>query len=100
MVAFFSRSKLVLIFFILGALFHHICQAQGYPKKPIVIIEPVLAGGAPDVRMRQAAPKMAEFLGQPVIVENRPGANGAIGAREVGKAQADGYVLLHANISN
>ena len=100
MIAVYSRSNLLLIFFIFGVLFNHICQAQGYPKKPIVIIEPVLAGGAPDVRMRQAAPKMAEFLGQPVIVENRPGANGAIGAREVGKAQADGYVLLHANISN
>jgi tripartite-type tricarboxylate transporter receptor subunit TctC len=75
-------------------------HAQNYPKKPIVIIVPATAGSAPDVRMRQVAPKMGEFLGQPLIIENRPGANGAIGAREASKAAPDGYTFLHANISN
>jgi tripartite-type tricarboxylate transporter receptor subunit TctC len=75
-------------------------RAQNYPKKPIVVIVPATAGSAPDVRMRQVAPKMGEFLGQPLIIENRPGANGAIGAREAAKATPDGYTFLHANISN
>jgi len=75
-------------------------HAQNYPKKPIVVIVPATAGSAPDVRMRQVAPKMGEFLGQPLIIENRPGANGAIGAREAAKATPDGYTFLHANISN
>ena len=75
-------------------------HAQNYPKKPIVVIVPATAGSAPDVRMRQVAPKMGEFLGQPLIIENRPGANGAICAREAAKATPDGYTFLHANISN
>jgi tripartite-type tricarboxylate transporter receptor subunit TctC len=82
-------------FFLMGS-----CFSQSYPKKSIVVIESVIAGGAPDVRMRQVAPKLSEFLGQAVVVDNRPGANGAIAAREAAKAFPDGYVLLHANISN
>ena len=57
-------------------------SAQAYPSKPIRVIVPAVAGSAPDVRMRQVAPRMAEVLGQPLLVENRPGGNGVIGARE------------------
>ncbi|MFM9886593.1 MAG: Bug family tripartite tricarboxylate transporter substrate binding protein [Burkholderiales bacterium] len=75
-------------------------QAQAWPAKPIRIIVPAVGGSAVDVGMRRVAPKLAEALGQPVIVENRPGANSMIGAREVARMPADGYTLLHANINN
>ncbi len=74
--------------------------AQAWPAKPIRIIVPAVGGSAVDVGMRRVAPKLAEALGQPVIVENRPGANSMIGAREVARMPADGYTLLHANINN
>jgi tripartite-type tricarboxylate transporter receptor subunit TctC len=75
-------------------------QAQPWPAKPIRIIVPAVGGSAVDVGMRRVAPKLAEALGQPVIVENRPGANSMIGAREAARAPADGYTLLHVNINN
>jgi tripartite-type tricarboxylate transporter receptor subunit TctC len=74
--------------------------AQHFPAKPIRIISPVVAGSAPDLRVRSVAPGLAEALGQPIVVDNRPGANGAIGAREAAKAAADGYTLFNANINN
>jgi tripartite-type tricarboxylate transporter receptor subunit TctC len=74
--------------------------AQAWPSKPIRVIVPAVPGSAVDVGMRRIAPKLSESLGQPVVVENRPGANSAIGAREVARAPADGYTLLHANINN
>jgi tripartite-type tricarboxylate transporter receptor subunit TctC len=74
--------------------------AQHFPSKPIRIITPVVAGSAPDLRVRSVAPKLTDALGQPIVVDNRPGANGAIGAREAAKAPADGYTLFNANINN
>ena len=74
--------------------------AQSFPSKPIRIIVPSIAGSAPDVRVRQIAPKLAEALGQHVIVDNRPGANGAIAAQQAAKAQADGHTLMSALINN
>jgi tripartite-type tricarboxylate transporter receptor subunit TctC len=74
--------------------------AQNWPTKPIRIIVPAVGGSAVDVGMRRVAPKLSEAFGQPVLVENRPGANSMIGAREVARAPADGYMLLHANINN
>lgn len=74
--------------------------AQGFPARPIRIIAPVVAGSAPDLRVRQVAPKLTEALGQPIVVDNRPGANGTIGAREAARAVPDGYTLFNANINN
>jgi len=74
--------------------------AQAFPTKPIRIVLPVVAGSAPDLRVRQVAPLVSAGLGQPVVVDNRPGANGAIGAREAARAAPDGHTLLNANISN
>ena len=51
---------------------------QNFPSKPIRILVPTIAGSAPDVRVRQIAPKLSDAVGQPVIVDNRPGANGTI----------------------
>lgn len=75
-------------------------SAQTWPTKPIRIIEPAVPGSAVDVIARRVAPKLAEALGQPVIVENRAGANSAIGAREAARAAADGHTLFHGNINN
>ena len=74
--------------------------AQDYPNRSVRIIVPVVAGSSPDARARQIAPKLAEALGQPVVVENHPGANGAIGARLVARAAPDGYTLLCGNTGN
>jgi tripartite-type tricarboxylate transporter receptor subunit TctC len=71
-----------------------VAQAQGFPNKPIRIIVPFAAGSASDVIARLFGQKITDYLGQPVIVESRPGANGTIGALAVVKAPADGYTLL------
>jgi tripartite-type tricarboxylate transporter receptor subunit TctC len=68
--------------------------AQGYPSKPIRIIVPFAAGGAVDVIARLVGGKMSENVGQPIIVENRPGASGTLGADMVAKSPPDGYTIL------
>jgi tripartite-type tricarboxylate transporter receptor subunit TctC len=69
-------------------------QAQAYPAKPIRFIVPFPAGGATDVVARTVGQKLTENLGQPMIVDNRPGAGGNIGAELVVNAPADGYTVL------
>jgi tripartite-type tricarboxylate transporter receptor subunit TctC len=68
--------------------------AQTYPNKPIRIIVPYAAGGTSDILARQIGPKLTEAWSQPVIVENKPGANGNVGADFVAKSAPDGYTLL------
>jgi tripartite-type tricarboxylate transporter receptor subunit TctC len=69
-------------------------QTQEYPGKPVHIIVGFAAGGGNDIIVRVLAPKMSEGLGQPIIIENRPGAQNIIAAEYVAKAAPDGYTLL------
>src|SRR5215203_2640689 len=71
---------------------------QGFPSKPIRIIVPYPAGGTSDILARSIGQKLSESLAQPVVVENKPGANGNVGADLVAKAAPDGYTLLLADI--
>jgi tripartite-type tricarboxylate transporter receptor subunit TctC len=73
--------------------------AQGYPAKPIRFIAPFAAGGALDTLTRTIATRMQENWGQPVVVENRTGAGGNIGADLVAKAAPDGYTLVMGTIA-
>jgi tripartite-type tricarboxylate transporter receptor subunit TctC len=69
-------------------------QAQTYPAKPIRAVVPFAAGSATDQIGRAFAEKMAATLGQPVVIDNKPGANGMLGADIVAKAPNDGYTIL------
>jgi tripartite-type tricarboxylate transporter receptor subunit TctC len=72
--------------------------AQAYPSKPIKIVVTFPLGGAPDILARLFGAKMQENWGQPVIVDNRPGAGGNIGADYVAKSPADGYTLVMGTV--
>ncbi len=74
--------------------------AQPYASKPIRWIVPTGPGSAVDVQARRVAPKLGEALGQTVVVENRPGANSMIGAREAARAAPDGYTVFQAVVNN
>src|SRR4051812_30775448 len=72
---------------------------ERWPGKPLRIVVAFAAGGATDVLARMVAPPLSERLGQPVIVENRLGANGTIGTESVARSPADGYTLLMGTIA-
>ena len=72
--------------------------AQGYPSKPIKFVIPYPPGGASDVTARILGQKLSEAYGQPVVIENRPGANGNIALDAVAKSAPDGYTILMGNV--
>ena len=73
-------------------------QGQAFPSKPIKVVIPFVAGGSSDIVGRAIGSKFQELLGQPAIVENKPGANGSIAAEYVAKADPDGYTILVGSI--
>ena len=75
------------------------CAQAAWPTKPVTIIVPYGAGGTNDIIARIVANKLTTSLGQSVVVENKPGAGGNIGAARVARAPADGYTLLTAPVS-
>lgn len=77
-----------------GALVSAGAFAQSWPQKPVKFIVPFAAGGVTDVAARMVGEKLSAAWGQPVIVENRPGAGGSIGAAEAARAAPDGYTLF------
>lgn len=89
-----ARLSTRFFFSVLVALAVTTAAAQGYPNKPIRIIVPYPPGGGADITARPIAQMLSERWNQPVIVENRGGASGIIGAEMVAKAPPDGYTLL------
>jgi tripartite-type tricarboxylate transporter receptor subunit TctC len=83
---------------VLACAFFGAAQAQTYPSKPIRLIVPYAAGGTSDILARQLGPKLSEAWGQPVVIENKTGANGNVGADFVAKSAPDGYTLLLTDV--
>ena len=77
-----------------------VAAAQGWPTKPIKVIVPYPPGGTSDILARALGPGMQQALGQPWVVENKPGATGNVGADFVAKSPADGYTVMLADIGS
>ena len=88
-------AALTAVLALLGAL---PAQSQPYPNKPIRIVVPFAAGGTSDILARAIGPRITEVWNQPVVVENRTGANGNVGADFVAKSAPDGYTMLLSDV--
>jgi tripartite-type tricarboxylate transporter receptor subunit TctC len=81
------------------AAFSSAALAQDYPSKPVTLVVPFAAGGSNDIIARYVGDGLSKRWGQPVVIENRPGAGAAIGSAHVSKAKPDGYTLLIASVT-
>ena len=90
-------TRRALLFAAACALAQQAALAQAWPERPIKLVVPFPAGGGADVAARAYGDKLSAVLGQPVVIDNRPGASGNIGAELVARAPADGYTLLFGN---
>lgn len=93
-------SKRTLLCIAMLSSFGATAQTNSFPQKAITLIAPFAPGSSSDVTARAIAQKISASLGQSVIVENRPGANGGIGMRAVANSKADGYTLAVATVSS
>ncbi len=91
-----TRSAVTLCALSLALLVPAAALAQTFPSKPVHIVVPFAAGGGVDILTRVLAQQLAERLGQPVVVDDKPGAGGNLGVDAVAKAPADGYTLVMA----
>jgi tripartite-type tricarboxylate transporter receptor subunit TctC len=82
------------LFFVLGALFAASAAAQSWPQKPVKFIVPFPPGGATDISARLLGERLTQMWGQQVVIENRGGAGGGVGAAEAARATPDGYTLF------
>ncbi len=94
------KRFLVAVFAALGCAAAMPAVSQGFPSKPIKLIVPLAAAGTGDTLSRAVADEMSRELGQPVVVENKPGAGGLVGTEMVAAAPADGYTLLAVSPSH
>src|SRR5258705_860618 len=86
------------LWFFLFAILPSLAAAQSYPSKPVRMIVPFAPGGASDFVGRIMQPRLGELLGQPIVVDNRPGAAGNLGVEAAAKSPPDGYTLFLGNI--
>ena len=89
-----------LLFAAIAFAFAASAQAQAWPSKPIKYIVPFAAGGTTDILGRMVGAKLSEAFGQPVVVENRPGAAGAVGVEMLAKSAPDGYTIGGGTVSS
>ena len=94
-----NRFASICLTAVLWVLLSSPCLADTYPSRPIRIVVPGAAGGVLDILVRKISDKLVQSLGQPIVIENRPGANGSVGAEAVARAKPDGYTLLFASSS-
>ena len=89
--------------FLLAALAWHlpaVSSAQSYPAKPVRYVVPFPAGASPDIVARLITERLGQMWGQQVLVENRAGAGGTVGAAFAARSPADGYTLFQCNIAS
>ena len=98
--------RLTLLFVIVAAGVVPVAVAQsgasnaGYPSRPLRFVVPFPAGGTPDIQARMLGEKLAQRLGQPVVIDNRGGAGGILGMEIVARAPADGYTIVTATVGS
>ena len=90
----FASACRALTIALAAALMGAAAQAQTFPQRPVSIVVPTTAGGTADILARLIGPKLAEKWGQPVVVENKPGAGTLVGSEYVARAQPDGHTLM------
>src|SRR6185503_658560 len=90
----------ILFLAVLGGIFPAACWAQSYPAKPVRYVVPFPAGASPDIVARLLGDRLSRTWGQQVVVDNRAGAGGTVGAAFAAKAPPDGYTLFQCNIAS
>ena len=96
MLNYFHLLSVRLLFALLGVSLSGVALAA-FPERPLTLIVPFAAGGPTDVLARVVAESLTKVIGQPVIVENTPGAGGTVGGTRASRAPGDGYTLLIGN---